>query len=104
MENQPSFEQVSSDPRGFILKGRYKIGRLIGEGAQAKVYKVVDLQDQSNNLAIKIQSNYTKLTKEIKIMKRIKTAPTIFQYGVYQNSDLPDQRKILSYVIMTRYD
>lgn len=57
--------------QGCVLKNRFTIGKFIDSGSNGSVYAVVDKEDPSTRLVVKLDSQYKSFAQEIKIMRRI---------------------------------
>ena len=64
-------QSVNSNFTGSILNGRYYVGRLLDKGSFGQVFKIVDLQDKTRPLAMKVQPTTHIFEKEIHAMKSI---------------------------------
>ena len=75
----------------IMLQNRYQIGQPIDEGAHAKIFEVRDLHRDQGDLVIKIQQYTRMISREIKILNKIRKAyeteekqialPMILEYG-----------------------
>lgn len=50
-----------------ILKDRYLIGDLLGQGSSSVIYKVINLKNDQRPLAIKLSTNIENFSQETKI-------------------------------------
>lgn len=85
---------VKGELPGQVLKDRYLIGRHIDNGSFGQVYKIIDLQNQTRPLVIKISSDYKLFGKEINAMKKsfkksqeiqsdpLCSSPEVIEYGM----------------------
>ena len=61
--------------KGKLFQNRYLIGDFVDEGGQGKIFSVVDTKrDQAGKipLIIKISEEYTSITEEISVLKKIR--------------------------------
>ena len=78
---EKSTELINTGGKGFeglvgqVLQNRYRIGELLDEGSQGKVFEGVDItKDQLTQtpLIIKFSEQYEALAKEIRILKKLR--------------------------------
>ena len=120
VDEQNQIEMIKGELTGQILKGRYLIGRHIDNGSFGQVHKIIDLQDKTRPLVIKISADYKLFGKEINAMKKAykKTSdfvgkdqscsiPEVVEYGMIiqssQNLQSNEEPVLMSYMIMPRF-
>ena len=91
---------IKGEISGQVLKDRYLVGRHIDNGSFGQVYKIIDLQNETRPLVIKISTDYKLFGKEINAMKKSfkksqeihndskSSIPEVVEYGmIIKNSD-----------------
>ena len=75
---------------GSTLQGRFTICRLVNQGQDAQIFKVKDSENPNDHLVVKIVSDTSKFSEEIKATKRISEKnfhekhknPRVVSYGL----------------------